>query len=257
MGARGAALLAAVCAPLAAHAFSAARAVRLSVTHSHTRVVPAPRAAVRRWGPSRPDALMGGLTDGQPAVGWLRHVPNALSLSRVAFMPIVCALWLSPLPQRAVWCSSLFGVAMLTDLFDGLLARKLGVTSRFGAFLDPVTDKLLVCSCLVLLASTSGSTLVTACAIIAVSREIAVSALREWMAQCGRRDDVQVGTLGKWKTATQLASIWLFFSLPAVPAAAAWADGLHTAATALLGVSTVLASMSMVIYCRAAVDSFC
>ncbi|KAJ1638505.1 CDP-alcohol phosphatidyltransferase-domain-containing protein [Pavlovales sp. CCMP2436] len=191
----------------------------------------------------------------RPMPAFVRHIPNALSLSRILFVPVVCVLWLSALPHRAEWCAALFGVATLTDLFDGLIARRLGVVSRFGAFLDPVTDKLLVCSCLVLLSSTYTSLAFMACTITVVAREIAVSALREWMAQCGKRDDVQVGTLGKYKTASQLAAIWLFFALPAIPAESALGPVVSGVADALLYTSTALSSLSMVLYFRAARDS--
>jgi CDP-diacylglycerol--glycerol-3-phosphate 3-phosphatidyltransferase len=189
-----------------------------------------------------------------PASRW-RHVPNALSLSRIGFIPFICALWLSSNPLRAQYCALLFGIATVTDGLDGYLARRLNATSRFGAFLDPVTDKLLVCACLTLLASTLGSVAFTACAILAVGREIAVSALREWMASCGRRDDVQVGFLGKCKTASQLVAIWLFFALPASPAAAAWAAPLRLAAHGLLVASTGLSLVSMGNYFAAARSS--
>lgn len=250
--------LALACSPIAA----AGATFRPLMRHSTSLALARRPSAARRWprvGVERavclrvaPNVAMAGSSQERPELGWARHVPNALSLSRIAFIPIVCTIWLSPLPLRAVWCSSLFGIAMLTDLFDGLVARKLGVVTRFGAFLDPVTDKLLVCSCLVLLASTYRSVVFTAAAIVAVSREIAVSALREWMAQCGKRDDVQVGTLGKWKTASQLAAIWLFFALPALPPAAVWGEHVRTVANVLLCTSTVLSLLSMYIYFRTA-----
>lgn len=247
--------------PLAARGVRAALPMRVRLPTVGPRMLPTrvqhwPRACPRCLPrvQQRVSVLMDGSANGpaRPARRWVENVPNALSLSRIAFIPVVCAIWLSALPHRAAWCSSLFGVATLTDLFDGLIARRLGCTSRFGAFLDPVTDKLLVCSCLVLLASTSRSVAFTACAIAAVAREIAVSALREWMAQCSKRDDVQVGTLGKWKTATQLAAIWLFFALPAVPTATLWGSLLPALANALLCTSTVLSTASACIYFRAA-----
>eukprot|EP00307_Rebecca_sp_RCC1486_P005336 CAMPEP_0119425634 /NCGR_PEP_ID=MMETSP1335-20130426/34830_1 /TAXON_ID=259385 /ORGANISM="Chrysoculter rhomboideus, Strain RCC1486" /LENGTH=235 /DNA_ID=CAMNT_0007451207 /DNA_START=1 /DNA_END=708 /DNA_ORIENTATION=+ len=181
-----------------------------------------------------------------------QQIPNALSLSRVAVIPVICALWLSPHPWRSPWCAGLFGLATLTDGLDGYLARKLNAVSRFGAFLDPVTDKLLVCTCLVLLVSTSASGLITTCGLVAIAREIAVSALREWMAQSGKRDEVRVGMLGKCKTASQLVSIWLFFATPACTSRPMLhAIAMH-AAPPLLVLSTVLSVLSMVQYFLAA-----
>lgn len=185
----------------------------------------------------------------------VRQIPNALSLSRIGFIPAICAIWLSPSPSRSVVCASLFGVATLTDGLDGYLARRLDACSRFGAFLDPVTDKLLVCTCLVLLVATGASALVVSCALVAVAREIAVSALREWMAQSGQRDKVRVGLLGKCKTASQLVAIWLLFATPALEARPAVHALATQVAPPLLALSTALSTLSMVQYFVAARES--
>ena len=113
-----------------------------------------------------------------------------------------------------VWIGTIFAVASLTDWLDGYLARKWNVSSSFGAFLDPVADKLMVSTCLILLCGRYGPTLcIPTCIILA--REIAVSALREWMAQRNQRDVVQVGIQGKIKTALTMIALTILLYVPA------------------------------------------
>lgn len=108
-----------------------------------------------------------------------------------------------------------FALAAITDWFDGYLARKLDQTSPFGAFLDPVADKLMVATALVLLVDTYSNFWITVPAIIIIGREIVISALREWMAELGKRANIAVSYVGKLKTALQMLSI--FIMLAAVP----------------------------------------
>ena len=118
---------------------------------------------------------------------------------------------LFPLPRTATYLHRRFRrswlacrLAAFTDLLDGYLARKLGQTSKFGAFLDPVADKLLVAVCLVLLVQSDARIEVALIAAVIIGREITVSALREWMASLGARSLVKVGFAGKLKTLFQM-----------------------------------------------------
>ncbi|MBE0378647.1 CDP-diacylglycerol--glycerol-3-phosphate 3-phosphatidyltransferase [Pseudoalteromonas prydzensis ACAM 620] len=101
----------------------------------------------------------------------------------------------------------IFWLASITDILDGYLARKLEQSTPFGAFLDPVADKVMVCTALVALASYYQSMYMTIPALIIISREIVISALREWMAEQGKRGNVAVSNMGKFKTAAQMLAI--------------------------------------------------
>ena len=144
----------------------------------------------------------------------LIHIPNLLTLFRVTLIPVLVVAYFWPSPYREIIITATFVLAALTDWLDGFLARRMNASSALGAFLDPVADKLIVSSALVLLAS-DGKVLDTvlhpmpfavAVAII-IGREIVVSALREWMAELGERGVVAVGKLGKFKTLSQMVSI--------------------------------------------------
>jgi len=143
-------------------------------------------------------------------------LPNILTLARMIFIPILVAVYFLPLPWNHWVTTGLFVIAGLTDWLDGYLARRLGQHSPFGAFLDPVADKLMVTTVLVLLVADSSlqnevisSILFTTMAAVIVGREIAVSALREWMAEIGKRKSVAVSIIGKLKTVAQMVSIGL------------------------------------------------
>ncbi|OSX76816.1 hypothetical protein BU14_0175s0009 [Porphyra umbilicalis] len=129
-------------------------------------------------------------------------------------VPALAAILLHPQPYAAqpVAAAAVFAGAAVTDWADGYLARRLGATSAFGAFLDPVADKLMVCTAFVCLAAGVGGwgrAAVIAAAAVTVCREVGVSALREWMAGCGVRSVVRVGVWGKVKTAVQMAALTL------------------------------------------------
>ena len=134
-------------------------------------------------------------------------LPNLLTWLRMLAIPLLVAVFFLPVSQGAmnVAATSLFIAAAVTDWIDGWLARKLGQTSAFGAFLDPVADKLLVCAALVMLVELHRVDALVA--LIIVGREITISALREWMAQIGARASVAVHSIGKFKTIAQLVAI--------------------------------------------------
>ena len=142
------------------------------------------------------------------------NTPNLLTLFRMALIPVVVALYF--IPVAGVYVTAVFLLAGLTDWLDGYLARRLDQTSPFGAFLDPVADKLVVATVLVLLVSdgdvlarvVSQKLFIVAVAVI-MGREIAVSALREWVAQNGIQPSIAVSTLGKVKTTVQIIAIAL------------------------------------------------
>ena len=177
--------------------------------------------------------------------------PNILTWSRVAAAPgLALAFYLplfSPLSDgaRDILATAIFLTAAATDFLDGFLARRLGRGSRFGAFLDPVADKILVTTALLLLVEDGRAHLAAAAVIIC--REICVSALREWMADVGERRRVNVSSLGKWKTAAQMTAIaFLFYRADLF--------GLPTGMVGqiLLWVAALLTVVSMFFYLRAA-----
>ena len=149
--------------------------------------------------------------EGAPPHGTIRRMfftlPNLLTWARIVAIPLVVGVFYLPLeaPTRNVIATALFIVVALTDWADGYLARRLGQTSSFGAFLDPVDDKLLVCAALLVLVQLDRTNALVA--FVIVGREIAISALREWMAQIGASRSVTVHFLGKLKTAVQMVAI--------------------------------------------------
>ncbi len=146
------------------------------------------------------------------------NIPILLTWLRVALIPLVVGVFFVPDAwmteyERGLAATVVFVVAALTDWFDGYLARKLDQTSAFGAFLDPVADKLMVAGALLLLVQLGRTNAVIAFVII--GREIAITALREWMAQIGASKSVAVSSLGKVKTAAQMIAIpMLLYAYP-------------------------------------------
>jgi CDP-diacylglycerol--glycerol-3-phosphate 3-phosphatidyltransferase len=136
-------------------------------------------------------------------------VPNVLTWLRILAIPLVVVLFYLPYRWADPAAGLLFGAAGITDSLDGYYARKLGQTSRLGAFLDPVADKLIVAVALVLLVSRDPRILVVLTAAVIIGREIAISALREWMAEIGQRTKVAVSRLGKFKTILQIVGLSL------------------------------------------------
>lgn len=140
------------------------------------------------------------------------NIPISLTLFRVVLIPFFVLAFYIPGNWSAFFTALIFMVAAFTDLFDGYLARKLGQTTRFGAFLDPVADKIMVTIALLLITEHYDSWWITIPAIIMISREIIISALREWMAEIGKRNSVAVSIIGKIKTVAQMTALtWLLW----------------------------------------------
>jgi CDP-diacylglycerol--glycerol-3-phosphate 3-phosphatidyltransferase len=182
------------------------------------------------------------------------NLPLLLTLARVAAIPAVLALFYLPIPYARQWACVLYAAAAITDWFDGWLARRWNQTSKFGAFLDPVADKLMVAVCLVSLLhavppsmSDPMKGLLAAMVAVIIGREITVSALREWMAELGQRTHVGVSLLAKFKTGFQMTAIGMMIweaDWPLLP----WYD----IGYGLLFVAAVLTLWSMVQYLIAA-----
>jgi len=140
------------------------------------------------------------------------NLPNLLTWLRIIMIPLVAAVfylpggWLSP-HQVNLIAAGMFGIAAITDWLDGYLARILNQTSAFGAFLDPVADKLMVAAALIVLVQLGRVDALIA--LIIIGREITISALREWMASIGARGSVAVSMIGKLKTVAQMVAILL------------------------------------------------
>ena len=134
-------------------------------------------------------------------------IPTLLTLTRIAAIPLIAGLFYLPIDNalRNLLATVMFVVFALTDWLDGYLARKLNQTSAFGAFLDPVADKFLVCASLLVLVHLGRVDVLVS--LIIIGREIAISALREWMAQIGAKRSVAVHMLGKLKTTMQMVAI--------------------------------------------------
>ena len=136
------------------------------------------------------------------------NVPNTLTWLRILMIPAIFALfYLLPYPWADPAACAAFALAGITDSLDGYYARKLGQTSRLGAFLDPVADKLIVAAALVLIVSKDPRWFVVIVAVVIIGREIAVSALREWMAEIGARGRIKVSILAKYKTIMQIVGL--------------------------------------------------
>jgi len=172
------------------------------------------------------------------------NLPILLTLLRILAIPLVVLFFYLDMPLTS---STIFGLAGLTDLVDGYLARKYNQESRFGAFLDPVADKLLVAVALLLVVERESMFWITFAAIIIISREITISALREWMAETGQRSKVAVAYIGKVKAVTQiLALIFLLYNQDL------WGLPLREVGLVLLVIATVLTVGSMVQYLQGA-----
>lgn len=174
-------------------------------------------------------------------------LPLALTFARIGAIPVVLLLFYLPVPGARQVATVVFIAAGVTDWVDGWLARRWNQTSAFGAFLDPVADKLLVAVCLVMLLWDEPSGLLALLVAIIIGREITVSALREWMAEFGRRGTVAVSWIGKLKTGFQMTAIGMMIwqiDLGGLP--------IYAMGYALLIVAAVLTIHSMMIYLRAA-----
>ena len=137
------------------------------------------------------------------------NIPNSLTLLRIVFIPVFAIVFYLPVSWANQAACFIFTLAALTDLLDGYLARRLGQISKLGEFLDPVADKLMVVVALVLLVAEYPGIIMALPAAVIIGREIAVSALREWMAELGARSKVAVSIYGKIKTIMQMVALIL------------------------------------------------
>ena len=174
-------------------------------------------------------------------------IPNILTLLRIVLIPVLVVVFYMPGQWSYQLSAAIFGLAAVTDWLDGYLARRWEQTSAFGAFLDPVADKLMVAVALVLLVQDNPSPLFAVPAAIIIGREIVISALREWMAEIGARTKVAVSIVGKVKTTLQMISILLLlYKVPLGPFPT------HTAGVILLYIAAILTLWSMFVYLKAA-----
>ncbi len=148
------------------------------------------------------------------------NIPNSLTLIRIMLIPVFVVVFYLPFKWNHLLATAVFSLAAITDMLDGYLARKLGQTSKLGAFLDPVADKLMVAVVLVLIVQQHPAIWLALPAAVIIGREITVSALREWMAELGARRKVAVSFTGKFKTVMQMIALILLiykeplFTLP-------------------------------------------
>lgn len=175
------------------------------------------------------------------------NIPNSLSLLRIALIPCFVVIFYLPVTWARLAAAALFGLAAITDWLDGYLARRLGQTSKLGAFLDPVADKLMVAVVLIVLLQSNPTIWLALPVAVIIGREITVSALREWMAELGARTKVAVSSLGKLKTVAQMLAIILLIlrgTTDALP--------VYEAGFVLLYLATILTLWSMLQYLWAA-----
>ncbi|HEY9032560.1 MAG TPA: CDP-diacylglycerol--glycerol-3-phosphate 3-phosphatidyltransferase [Pseudomonadales bacterium] len=175
------------------------------------------------------------------------NIPNLLTLFRIILIPVFVVVFYLPFQWSYLAGAAIFGLAALTDLLDGYLARKLDQSTPFGAFLDPVADKLMVAIALGLLIERFEVWYFTLPALVIIGREIVVSALREWMAEIGKRTNVAVSYIGKVKTVMQMVAILFFLAIELD-----YAGILFWLAYLALYLAAGLTLWSMMIYLKAA-----
>ena len=177
----------------------------------------------------------------------LQSLPNVLTVARIVAVPLLVLLFYWQHPWAHPFSAIVFIAAAITDSLDGYLARRMGITTPLGEFLDPVADKLMVATALVLLVGHDTRPFIVITAVVIIGREITVSALREWMAHVGARAKVAVSAMGKLKTIVQMTglSMMMFredvFGLP-----------IYQLGIVLLVLAAVLTLWSMVAYVKAA-----
>ncbi len=175
------------------------------------------------------------------------NLANLLTLFRIAAIPVVVVCFYAPIPNARPIAAVLFGIAAITDLIDGWVARRFGQMSRFGEFLDPVADKLMVAIVLVMLVQAQSGWFEDIIAMIIIGREITISALREWMATIGERANVKVSWAGKVKTTFQMFGIaFMVYQQPLL------GIDIYAVGFALLVIAAIMTIWSMVIYLKAA-----
>jgi len=183
-------------------------------------------------------------------------IPNQITLFRITLIPVFIIVFYLPLSWSHFGAFAVFWVAAVSDALDGYLARKLNQSSPFGAFIDPVADKLMVAAALIMIVEDYQQWWVAIPAMLMIAREIFISALREFLLSRGKRDIVAVSTLGKYKTAAQMLGImgliWqpdydiplIIFNFPH--------EILMFAAYVFYFIATVLTLWTMIIYFKAA-----
>jgi CDP-diacylglycerol--glycerol-3-phosphate 3-phosphatidyltransferase len=175
------------------------------------------------------------------------NIANALTWLRIAAIPAVVVVFYLPGEWSRPAAAMIFTIACVTDWLDGYMARRLGQTSKFGAFLDPVADKLMVAVALVLILQADPRIGIAIVAAIIIGREITVSALREWMAELGARSRVAVSGIGKAKTTMQMIGLGcMLFTKPVL------GMPVYDLGLALLIVAAGITLWSMIGYIRAA-----
>ncbi|WAJ70807.1 CDP-diacylglycerol--glycerol-3-phosphate 3-phosphatidyltransferase [Catenovulum adriaticum] len=176
------------------------------------------------------------------------NIPNILTVFRIVLIPFFVLFFYFPVAWGAYLAAGVFALAAATDWLDGYLARRWQQSTPFGAFLDPVADKLMVATALGLIVEHYNVFWITLPAIVMVCREILISALREWMAELGKRAAVKVSNLGKYKTFAQMGAIFgLLMPLTGMPF---WFS------IGLFYIAVVLTFWSMLIYLKAAWPEF-
>ena len=175
------------------------------------------------------------------------NLPNIITVARILLVPVFVIVYLSPGASTYIVAATLFALAAATDWLDGFLARRLNQTTPFGAFLDPVADKLIVVSALVILLAEHASIWLTLPGLVIVGREIVICALREWMAEMNSSVTVAVSYLGKIKTSLQMIAITVLLAMP--PSSE---SPFMLAAYALLYLAALMTLWSMSVYLQAA-----
>ena len=173
-------------------------------------------------------------------------LPTVLTFGRLVLIPVLLVLFYIPFDWGRPAAAAAFLAGALTDWLDGYLARRLDQTSAFGAFLDPVADKVMVAIVLVMLVQTNPELWMALPAMVIIGREIVVSALREWMAESGQRAKVAVNVLGKFKTIAQLVALLLLLYQDPILSFPTFTVGM-----VLLYIAALLTLYSMIEYLRA------
>lgn len=178
------------------------------------------------------------------------NIPTYLTLLRIVLIPLLAIVFYLPWQYSNVACTAIFLIAGITDWLDGYLARKMSLETAFGAFLDPVADKLMVAFVLVLVVQAEANPYLAIPAAVIIGREITIASLREWMAEIGQRAKVKVSQLGKWKTTVQMSAVTLLLyreDLLGLP--------INTIGYWLLYIAAILTLWSMVNYLSAAIST--
>ena len=172
------------------------------------------------------------------------NIPNILTGFRILLIPVFVVIFYLPAEWSAVVAAFIFWLAGVTDLLDGYLARRLNQQTAFGAFLDPVADKIMVAVSLVMIVEHYAVIWITIPAMVMICREIIISALREWMAELGERASVAVSSIGKIKTFAQMFALFLLIWQYSIE--------MEWVGFTFLYLATGLTLWSMVVYLKAA-----